>query len=256
MTPTARPKAERGRVPLRVLLDAPAEGAWNMAVDEALLAAAAPPTLRIYGFEPHTVSLGYFQSLGDFRDLPPGTPLVRRLTGGGAIHHGDELTFALAVDAELLPPDVAASYRLLHDAAIAALADAGIASRRHDAGAAAGARPAQRWCFAGPGNDDVVTRCGKLLGSAQRRVRSPQPRVLHHGSIVLRRPALTPFVAAVEDDAHDVDRVAARLRQQLAARIAQVLGLDAAPGTLSEPERGLATRLRARYLDPGFLGRR
>ena len=38
-------------------------------------------------------------SRADFDDLPQGTALVRRTTGGGAIHHGDELTFSLAIDA-------------------------------------------------------------------------------------------------------------------------------------------------------------
>ena len=70
-----------------------------MAVDGALLALAEGPTLRLYGWRPHAVSLGYFQSLADFEQLPSDTPLVRRSTGGGAIHHGDELTYSLALGA-------------------------------------------------------------------------------------------------------------------------------------------------------------
>src|SRR2546425_12321855 len=49
----------------RLLLDPPASGAWNMAVDEVLLdgiaAGTAPPTLRFYGWTPPCLSLGYFQ---------------------------------------------------------------------------------------------------------------------------------------------------------------------------------------------------
>src|SRR6188768_1525357 len=115
-----------------------------MAVDEALLALAALPTLRLYRWWPHAVSLGWFQRAEDFADLPPGTPIVRRLTGGGAIHHGDELTFSLAIDARWLPRDVAASYRLLHLAAVDALHRAGVDSHLVASGELPGARPGQR----------------------------------------------------------------------------------------------------------------
>jgi lipoate-protein ligase A len=229
---------------LRVLRDEPAPATWNMAVDDALLQRAAEPTLRLYGWWPHAVSLGWFQRFADFADLPPGTPIVRRRTGGGAIHHGDELTFALVLPAALLPGDVAESYVLLHDAIRTALADCGIACKRLDAGHAPTPRPIARWCFAEPGRDDLVTSRGKLLGSAQRRVQRPSPRVLHHGSLVVRSPALTPFVAAIAD-AHAVD---AALRQQLADRLihhfARVLALEPRTSALSTDETALARQLQ------------
>src|ERR1700682_2804864 len=76
----------------RLLVDAPAGGAWNMAVDEVLLdgvaAAAAAPTLRFYGWSPACLSLGYFQPF-DVVDLEGcralGVDVVRRPTGGGAL---------------------------------------------------------------------------------------------------------------------------------------------------------------------------
>jgi lipoate-protein ligase A len=242
---------------LRVLRDEPAPAAWNMAVDEALLTAADVPTLRLYGFRPHAVSLGYFQRCADFADLPHGTPIVRRLTGGGAIHHGDEITFSLALPAELLPRDVAASYRVLHDAALGALASIGVPGERVADGDAQAARPAERWCFRIPGRDDVVSAAGKLLGSAQRRIAAPQPRVLHHGSLVVRRPALTPFTAAVADHVEDADAAARTLRDALVDSFAAALGLRAMPGVLTDRERALATRLeRERYAAPAFLRQR
>ena len=242
-----------GAATLRVLRDGPLPAAWNMAVDEALLLAARGPTLRLYGWRPHAVSLGWFQRIADFADLPADTVVVRRLTGGGAIHHGDELTFTLAADADLLPRDVAASYALLHDAALAALASIGVAAARCTAGGAATARPRERWCFAEPGDGDLVTPRGKLLGSAQRRVRTPTPRLLHHGSLVLTRPALTPFVAAVADDAALDAALRARLGDALATGLGQALGLAPAPGELTDDERALAGRLaRERYADPAF----
>lgn len=227
-----------------------------MAVDEALLRCADAPTLRLYGWSPHAVSIGYFQKWADFADLPPSTPIVRRLTGGGAIHHGDEVTFSLVVDAGLLPRDVAASYRSLHDAAIEALRDVGVRGSRHLDGPSVGARPTERWCFAAPCRDDVVTAEGKLLGSAQRRIAAPRARVLHHGSLVVRRPMLTPFVAATADQTPCSGDFVARLQQALCRRIAAALSLEPEQGELSHRERSLAAELSAtRYRDPEFLRR-
>lgn len=229
---------------LRVLRDEPAPAAWNMAVDDALLQRATVPTLRLYGWWPHAVSLGWFQRLAEFADLPPGTPIVRRRTGGGAIHHGDEVTFALALPAELLPRDVAASYVLLHDAVVLALADIGIACERLDAGHAPTPRPIARWCFAEPGRDDLVTTRGKLLGSAQRRVHTPSPRVLHHGSLVLTTPSLTPFVAAVADAQPIDSSLRARLGDRLVHHFARVLALEPHDGSLTSDETALARQLQ------------
>jgi lipoate-protein ligase A len=241
---------------VRLIVHEPSEAAWNMAVDEALLVEGHEPTLRFYGWAPHAVSLGYFQRIDEFRDLPPDTPVVRRLTGGGAIHHGDEITFSLTVDAASLPRDIGASYRLLHDAAVDALAAAGVPSRRLVAGPAASSRPTDRWCFAQPGRDDVVTERGKLLGSAQRRVRLPRARVLHHGSIVLYRPDLTPFVGATADATPCTAAFAHRLRNLLGAHIGRALAMDLRPGALTAAEHALATRLCSeRYRDLAFVQR-
>ncbi|MBL9079710.1 MAG: lipoate--protein ligase family protein [Planctomycetes bacterium] len=241
---------------LRVLVDGPAPASWNMALDEALLELGTTPVLRLYAWAPHAVSLGWFQAAADFADLPPGTPVVRRLTGGGAIHHGDELTFALVCDAACLPTEIASGYRLLHDAAVAVLQAVGVPCRRLEHGAAPAARPGERWCFAEPGRDDVVTARGKLLGSAQRRVRRPRARVLHHGSLVLRRPSLTPFVAAVADHT-DPDRAAPTLRSGLVRAIAAALDLVSTPDLPTAAERALAARLQQqRYADSGFTARR
>src|SRR5262249_51509935 len=80
-----------------------ASGAWNMAADDALLESAAGgiASLRFYTFETPTLSLGYFQNAAHARSLPQlaGLPWVRRPSGGAALVHHHELTYALA-----LPP--------------------------------------------------------------------------------------------------------------------------------------------------------
>ncbi len=235
-------------------IDEPAiAAAANMARDEALLLAGDTAALRLYSWAPHSVSLGYFQRHCDFLDLGPNMPIVRRLTGGGAIFHGVEVTYALALPASALPTDVEASYARIHDAVVVALADVGVAAMRLEVGAAPGARPTSRWCFADPGRHDIVDRSGqKLVGSAQRRVRTPHgPRVLHHGSIVVERPDATPFVAAIADQV--AATCEADLRERLAQRIAAELGMELRPDRLTAEEEALASTLqRDRYDSDAF----
>lgn len=215
-----------------------------MGVDAALLERADGPTLRFYGWWPHAVSLGHFQRLIDFADLPAGLPLVRRPTGGGAILHGDELTFALVADAARLPGAVDASYRALHDVFVRALADLGVRCERAASGPAPGPRPQSRWCFAAATRDDVVTARGKLLGSAQRRIRvGGRARVLHHGSLVLARHAVTPFVAAVADQVEVTAALVEHLRGAVARGVGELLGEAPVEGELHPAERALAARL-------------
>ncbi len=90
----------------KLLIDGPAEGAWNMAVDEVLLEGLGEksppkPTLRLYRWKPATLSLGYFQRYADRQTHPPSLtcPVVRRPSGGGAIVHDIELTYCLAIPA-------------------------------------------------------------------------------------------------------------------------------------------------------------
>lgn len=62
--------------------------------------AESPPTLRLYQWDPPTISLGYFQPYAHYKSLPPPAgdlPVVRRLTGGGAILHDQELTYSLTL---------------------------------------------------------------------------------------------------------------------------------------------------------------
>jgi lipoate-protein ligase A len=86
----------------RCLFTPPARGAWNMAVDEAILETAGRgeslPTLRLYAWEPACLSLGYAQSCQDVdraRLQERGWEVVRRATGGRAILHVDELTYSV-----------------------------------------------------------------------------------------------------------------------------------------------------------------
>ncbi len=238
---------------LRVLDSGAGAPEFNMALDDLLLAHPGPPTLRLYAWQPFGLSLGWFQPLEPFLGVPGEHRIVRRRTGGGAIYHGDELTFALTLDARDLPSDIGASYDLIHGAVQRALAQVGVATQLlPNAAGGLHARPRELWCFAEPGAHDLVSaRDGrKLVGSAQRRVRAPHARVLHHGSIVLRTPPATPFCAAVADY---VDPARARdpLAAALIAELARALGLVAgATDTPTASEVAGAEAGSAAFADP------
>ncbi|HEY8368026.1 MAG TPA: hypothetical protein VIM86_01805, partial [Thermodesulfobacteriota bacterium] len=100
-------------------------GAANMALDAATLAAVeageAPPTLRLYAFSPPALSLGYGQPDDEVdreacRRL--GIDVVRRPTGGRAVLHERDLTYAvvLPVDDPRVPPSVAGTYQVIAEA--------------------------------------------------------------------------------------------------------------------------------------------
>ena len=200
---------------LRVIRSGSLAPAENMALDERLLAGDEPLLLRLYRWSPPGLSLGRFQDPRDFAGVPGTHVLVRRATGGGAIYHDDELTYALVMAEEVLPVPIAESYTLLHGAIRRALAGIGVPTEAVTGGTGCRARPCDLWCFATPGRGDLVTLAGKkIVGSAQRRVRRPRPRVLCHGSIVLTAPAQTPFCGAVADHV-DPRRVERELEERL-----------------------------------------
>ena len=89
-----------------LLQDPAAEGPYNMAKDEYLLRAAARwerPVLRLYGWRPMTLSVGRNQRVEEEIDLAAcrreGVAVVRRSTGGWAVLHGTDLTYAVAAPA-------------------------------------------------------------------------------------------------------------------------------------------------------------
>lgn len=176
---------------LRLLVDDPLDGPTNMARDEALLqrvgTGASSPTLRLYQWVEPTISLGYFQRYADYVALPPpagNLPVVRRLTGGGAILHDLELTYSIAlpVDHPLLTKGPNRLYELAHDAIIASLTDSARAPARCGVTDDSSAARGPFFCFARRHCLDVLLGAEKLAGSAQRRTRAA---VLQHGSIVL-----------------------------------------------------------------------
>lgn len=178
--------------PWRVILSPATRGAWNMAVDEAILEAAGrgevPPTLRLYAWEPACLSLGYAQPFDDVDTdalQAHGWEIVRRPTGGRAILHVDELTYAICGphDHPLLQGSVLESYRRISEALLDALRILGLpAEALPDPQTASGNDPKGPVCFEVPSNYEITVHGQKLIGSAQAR---RQSGVLQHGSLPL-----------------------------------------------------------------------
>ena len=182
----------------------------NMAIDEAVFRTVqrrgGPPTLRLYGWFSPAVSIGYFQNAAAEIDLAAcrkrGVTLVRRPTGGRAVYHDDDLTYAVAAPESdpLFPPTIAGTYLAISRCLVRGLEmiglEASLASgsgeeprpvrvgeERQRIPATGGTRslPAPS-CFAVPSLHELLVGGRKICGSAQLRSRGA---FLQQGSLLM-----------------------------------------------------------------------
>ncbi len=175
----------------RLIINSPGEGPWNMAVDEAILESVAnkakPPTLRLYAWNPYCLSLGHAQPAADVNLQAlkaKGWELVRRPTGGKAILHADEITYAIMapIDEPRVSGTVLESYQRLSKALLTALTFLGIQADSKPKETENRRSPLNPICFESPSDYEITSNGKKIIGSAQaRRLHS----VLQHGSIPL-----------------------------------------------------------------------
>jgi lipoate-protein ligase A len=167
---------------MRVIIDGALSGKENMARDEALLA-AGEPALRFYQWNPPCVSIGYFQHPERDIDLDflkrAGIDLVRRPTGGRAVLHEDELTYAIVLPEALLPAGVVPSYRFIAGVFLDSLRELGLACRLQGPD---GRPDRSAGCFASTSAYEMCHQGKKVMGSAQVRRNGS---VLQHGSLLL-----------------------------------------------------------------------
>ncbi len=178
---------------LQLIIDPPQSGSINMAVDQDILnavdAGESGPVLRFYRWNEPTISLGYFQKDIELEELDSqlqALPVVRRITGGGAILHDKELTYSLVLPLEraLVGGNVNDLYSLVHDIMIELFIQSGIKASYRGFTDPGNSQRGPFFCFARNHSLDIVTPDGKLLGSAQRRLRNA---VLQHGSLILEK---------------------------------------------------------------------
>lgn len=236
-----------------------------MAVDEALLESVgvnAALTLRIYRWQRPTLSLGYFQAHDERNGhaASRNADLVRRLSGGGAILHDQELTYSLIVpSSHPWAADTRSLYDRVHRALVAWLREfAPSAELLLSDDAKRGARASQPFlCFQRRAAGDVVlvgdAADHKIVGSAQRRRHGG---VLQHGSILWSTSCAAPEVSGftrLTGVGVPLDAAA----HQLAERLPALWGLGAQPVALAEDVRELAEKAWGnRYKTSGWNRRR
>lgn len=255
-------------------------GAWNMAVDEAILAGVeageSPPTLRVYGWSPACISLGHSQraarELDSDRVRASGYDVVVRATGGRAVLHIGELTYSIIAspESEKWCANQALSYRTISQAVAQALAEEGFGvslDRGYPVEKPRELR-AMTPCFSSTARSEVVWGDRKVVGSAQRRLRGA---FLQHGSILVSRDH-RKMVDCLNLDADKrgryldlLDRNAVSLEEALGRslvwsdlaegfekRFAAALGIDAEHAALSPGEAARAEGLAAEKAGAGL----
>lgn len=231
-----------------------ADPSFNMGLDEALLEGqGSPPTLRLYTWQPDTLSLGYFQPWASVPAISEASAVVRRITGGGAIHHKGELTLSLtcALDHPLYRGTVADSYERVHRAIAVGLSELGVQAHLRGDESLSSDRESTGMCFHASTPLDLVWGGRKGVGSAQRRRLG---RVLHHGSIKLTGSALEGEIATAAGAGAEVTPEG--FAPVLLSAFSTVLGIETLSDVPSAQEREDARRLAKRYVEPAFLKRR
>lgn len=169
---------------------------FNMALDEALLdwnsEGKIPPVIRFYGWNPATLSIGYFQKIDKEIDMEQvkthGLGFVRRPTGGRGVLHEHELTYSVIVSEEHpnMPKTVTEAYRVISEGILKGFhhlgMDAYFAVPRTAEERDSLKNPRSAVCFDAPSWYELVVEGRKVAGSAQTRQKGV---ILQHGSILL-----------------------------------------------------------------------
>ncbi|RQH01505.1 lipoate--protein ligase family protein [Natrarchaeobius oligotrophus] len=257
--------SDRSAQEWRLIRDDPRDGATQMALEEVAAATAIEDdvrTVRVYSWEPGTLSLGYRQDAEtvdwEYCDRE-GIGVTRRQTGGGGIYHDRyaDISYTIVAPADEVPGNLMACYELFCEPVLEGLrrmgVDADFASVEQDA-------IYQPSCYLrdiNPAHDVVVPAESdderKISGNAQYRQRDV---VIQHGSISYdREPArhVGTFAADLETPPF-VDRVASIReetgidRDEAVSTLADALGewCDARESTWREDELEAAADLAER----------
>lgn len=246
--------------------------AANMATDEAIMRSYAaklvPPTIRFYGWQPAAVSIGYFQHGEREIDFAAcreqGVDVVRRLTGGRAVLHANELTYSIIVgeDYPEMPMTITASYRYLSQGLLLGLAALGLTAEMTKPQASYAQKVPQQTsaaCFDAPSHYELTVSHKKLIGSAQVRKHGV---ILQHGSILLAFSA-EQLAAILHIDSQEKNKTSSMLKTRvmdlqtalgrkvtwdearlaMEAGFAEALGVELAGGELTAMEKETAGEL-------------
>ena len=168
---------------------------FNMALDDAIVDAVgrgfSPPVFRVYEWSPGAITIGYSQKIGDIIDINrckiDGVDITRRLTGGRAVFHKDELAYSVigTADDPHFGGNIMDTYRSINTVLADGLNSLGIEAKIIRARMEKGIPNTNRRlfpCFLITSRFEITLDGKKLVGSAQRRLRG---LFLQQGSIII-----------------------------------------------------------------------
>jgi lipoyl(octanoyl) transferase len=162
----------------RLIDSGPADAFCNMALDEAIATEArkgtVPPTLRLYGWDKPSLTIGSFQKFSGLNIeycLSANIPVVRRPTGGRAILHGDELTYSFSAGtvSGLFSHGLLDSYKKISSAFTLAFKKIGITAEPKPDQEKGRVLSRSPHCFQSISFGEILLDDKKLMGSAQKR---------------------------------------------------------------------------------------
>ena len=244
----------------RILPFERAAAAENMAIDEAVfrknIRGESPPTLRFYGWRSPALSIGHFQDyrkeVDDEACRKFGVEVVRRPTGGKAVLHERELTYAVVAgsDTDFFPPDILKTYLVIGRCLAEGLAGVGIRAEMKEDGRRPPGGALQSACFSFPSRYELLVGDRKICGSAQMR---SQGAFLQHGSLLTAFDPLRTCEIMLPH--RRLEKEADRLRNavtSVAEQAGPALDEEGLRRALREGfERTLGIRLRDGMLTPG-----
>ena len=266
----------------RLIDHPPTNGAWNMAVDEAILESVylgeSIPTLRLYAWNPACLSLGHAQPFSEVNTkalVENGWDVVRRPTGGRAILHVDELTYAVIApeDEPRVMGGVLESYLRLSEALLESLRQLGLSPLAKEKSQSTTKKKPNPVCFEVPSNYEITVNGKKLIGSAQARRKTG---ILQHGALPLYGDLTRIITALAFNDDEQKLRAETRLlahattverelgypvtlekaKQAFKEAFQEVLNLHLEPAALTEKEIIRAEELqKTKYGHPSWTER-
>ncbi|MBN1662618.1 MAG: lipoate--protein ligase family protein [Deltaproteobacteria bacterium] len=164
----------------------------NMAIDEAIFRENQckdnPPTLRFYGWRSPSVSVGYFQDMSKEVDLEACRKnrydVVRRPTGGKAVFHYNDLTYAIVARSRTPPftDDILGTYKVISHCLARGLEKVNIKAQMAEKKRDIDDNAMEAFCFSVPSRYELLVDGKKICGSAQVRSHGS---FLQHGSLMI-----------------------------------------------------------------------
>jgi lipoyl(octanoyl) transferase len=245
----------------------------NMAIDEAVfhetIKGNKPPTIRFYTSMPPAITIGYFQDASKELNIEKccrqGIDFTRRITGGRAVFHFNELTYSVAAgeNEKIFPADILGAYKIISQCIIRGLRGVGIKASLAEDGRLYRKEEMQPCCFSTALRNEILVDGRKICGSAQVRRKGG---FLQHGLLLLDFDAEKtadlilpdPKPEQVEELKKSVTSVADELGDPMDARevcsrikegFMEELGIKLEEGTLTSAEEKLKSSLVEKYAD-------